>query len=424
MKSASSTALLVVGTLVAWGGYFGYRHIERKPDVSPVAAEDVAAKARSVRAAFTDAGSVSDAEVEALVNEIQAASSRSDEEALVKLISARRMTDAIVEEAGVDLPAFGRTILANQLVGEASTFFDPTVVETTLKKIDRDSRGNLVVYLRQVDQDRITTKARWWLFDDGDGLRWWDSEDLEMGFRATTLMSAAISTAQAQGETAKLEHFVEVLAQFGELDFTDDHALRAAAEQLKTVDATSFPPSLSRLLLMLRASAAVGLDEPEGALALLDELDALSPERMDLPLRHFQRATAMLDLQRYDESIVAIGTYLDILGDDADALTLLGGAEVARGNHAVALAAFDRGIADDVEQAGNYAGAATATTDVPALSQRLRKAPNDTVLDYAADELLAAGDHAALARFIEAAAQAKPQWDGAVFSVELPPEGD
>ena len=85
-------------------------------------------------------------------------------------------------------------------------------------------------------------------------------------------------------------------------------------------------------------------------------------------------------------------------------------AKLGSGDAAAAMAAFDKGIADDPRLPGNYGGAVMATDDVPAIVERLRKAPDDAVLDGAAQWIFETQDAEGLVRFMEAATQARPSW--------------
>ena len=120
-------------------------------------------------------------------------------------------------------------------------------------------------------------------------------------------------------------------------------------------------------------------------------------------------------LERWDEAATAAQHYLDLLGEDAEAYNLLGLAEAGRGNREAAMAAFDAGIADDPQLPDNYAGVASIATDAAQVAERLAKAPELSVLDGAAGDLAAELDTEGLARLLEAAKQAKPEWDSSTW---------
>ncbi|MCA9655463.1 MAG: hypothetical protein KC501_36445 [Myxococcales bacterium] len=418
--SESKTAMALIGATVAAGSaYFAYQRYEQRtapplPD-SPVAVESSQEKAERVQAAFAAAAAVEDAEVQSFIERLQAAVVAGDATAVGGMVSPGRMLDAVAATSGEAIPPFVRSTLESQLRGELIEFFDATVVETTIKRVDRDSEGNLVVYLRQVDHDRILMKSRWWLVAEEGGLRWWDAEDLQLGLRVSTMMAAGISSAMSGGDTSRLEAFIEVLSGLADTDLRNAEEVRILAARIDGLDLTGLPVSFRRLALVSRAALSTALGEPTDALARIDELEQQSLDPLELPVRHYQRAVSCLALERWDEAATAAQHYLDLLGEDAEAYNLLGLAEAGRGNREAAMAAFDAGIADDPQLPDNYAGVASIATDAAQVAERLAKAPELSVLDGAAGDLAAELDTEGLARLLEAAKQAKPEWDSSTW---------
>lgn len=413
MNKASSTALFIGGTLVAWGGYFGYLHLKERPADSPVAIESAQDKARSVQEAFAAAAAVEDAEVEGFVDRLQGAVVAGDAAKVGELILVGRMLDAVEASTGKAMPAMARSMLETQLPAQLADVFDDTVVQTEITRVDRDDQGNLVVYLRQIDRDRIQIKSRWWLYPTDDGLRWWDSEDLQLGLRISTLMAVGIGVADGGDPSVqrKLEGFMAVVSRLAELDMNDGTQARRFAADLDALDTTGLPTAFQRLGLVARASAAVALGEGEDALRRLDALESEDLAPLDLPSRYFLRASACLQAGRWDEAATAAQRYLDLLGTDAETYGLLGMAELGRDDAAAALRAYDAAIEDDPLLPEAYAGVATASEDVEVVAERLRKAPDQVVLDGAAQWLVDM-DAEALGRLVAAAAIAHPDWDG------------
>ncbi|MEM9459369.1 MAG: hypothetical protein AAGF11_34640 [Myxococcota bacterium] len=108
------------------------------------------------------------------------------------MISLGRMLDAIEAEQHRKFAPRFRSAFEADLSERIVNVLDPTVVQTDIKRVDRDDEGTLVVYLRMTDQERIVMKWRWWLYHDGEGLRWWDAEDLQLGFRISTMMATSL----------------------------------------------------------------------------------------------------------------------------------------------------------------------------------------------------------------------------------------
>jgi tetratricopeptide (TPR) repeat protein len=418
MNQAGNTAMLVVGALVAWGGYFAYRHWDRaaeRPD-SPVAVESATEKAETMKAAFAGGANVQDAEVEGFVTRLQQAVREGDRTAVTTMVAPGRMLDGVEAATGKSLPAGARAVLEAQLAAELFEFFDPTVVETEVKRIDRDAEGNLVVYLRMIDRDRIALKSRWWLYHDGEALRWWDGEDLQLGLRISTAMAAGIAAAEAQGGSDVIERFLEVITRLADMAMDDPVQVRQLAVDLDGLQLQGLPPSFRHLAIVARASAAAALGEPQDALARLDALETEALQAIDMPMRHYLRASACLALGRFADAAAAATRYLELLGGDAEAYLLLGMAELGRGDRTAALAAFDKGMADDPRLPDNYGGVAMASEELAAVVERLRRAPEGSVLDGAAQWLVDEQDAEALGRFLAAAAEARPDWDAGPWS--------
>lgn len=412
MSQARTTALVVAGSLVAWGGVLAYRKAtEPTQPTSPVVVESPQEKADRVQAAFTRAGQVDDAEVEGFVQALQAAVSERDAARVIPMVAPARMLDGVEAATGKSLPPVARSAIEAELGSELLEFFDPTVVEIHVKRVDRDAQGNLVVYVRTIDRDRITMKSRWWLYHDGNGLRWWDGEDLQLGLRISTAMAAGIIASDAQGKSDALERFLEVVTRLADLAMDDTVKVRQLADDLDGLVLEGLPPSFRHLAIVARASTAVALGEPAVAIERLDALEADPLHPPDMPMRHYLRASAELALDHPEAAAAAIERYLAQLGDDAEAFHMLGMAKLSAGDAKGALAAFDRGLADDPALPDNYGGVAMAADDVAAVAERLREAPDDGVLDAAARWLEQAEDGEGLARLVAAAARARPGWD-------------
>lgn len=413
MSQTRNTLLVVGATVIAWGGYLAYRAVrEQRPD-SPVAIETAQEKVDSVQAAFARGAAVNDAEVEGFVTRLQAAVREHDTDALTGMLAMGRMLDGVDGATGKSLPAAARTMLETHLASQAFDLFDPSVVETRIKRIDRDDQGNIVVYLHMIDADRTTIKARWWLFHDGEGLKWWDSEDLQLGMRVGTVMAAGIAMSSTPDRRAEIERFIAVISRLATLSMEDPAEVRAMATDLDGLKLEGLPASFRHLAQVSRVTMAVTLGESEDALRRLDTLESEGLQPLDMPVRHYLRASANYALDRYEPTVAAAERYLELLGGDAEAYFLVGAAKLGLEDQKAALAAFDQGIDDDPRLSTNYGGAAMATDDVTALAERLRKAPEDAVLEGAAQWLVGSLDRESLERLLTAGAQARPGWDQA-----------
>jgi len=419
MSQNRNTILIVGATAIAWGGFAAWRvlHKPERPD-SPVAIETAQEKADSVQAAFARGAAVNDVEVEGFVTRLQAAVREHDTATITGMVAPARMLDGVEAITGKTLPSAARGMLETQLAGELAGFFDDTVVETRVKRIDRDAEGNIVVYLRTIDVDRITMKSRWWLYHDGEGLRWWDGEDLQLGLRISTAMAAGIAAATSPDRAETIKRFLEVIGRLATISMDDPVQVRALVADLDGLTLEGLPASFRHLAIVTRASASAALGDAEDTLRRLDALESEGLQPFDMPVRHYLRASACLALERWSDAEQAIERYLELLGEDAEAYAVLGTAKLGLGDTKAALAAFEQGLADDPGLPDNYGGAAMLTEDIAALAKSVRKAPSDAVLDGAAQWLVDAEDGEGLVRLVEAATKARPSWDASAWGAK------
>ena len=409
----SSTRVMLTGAALVGAGFFTYLNLqprqEQRPVDSPVAFESAQEKADNVQAAFAGATEVDDAEVEAFVERVQAAAREQDPAKLASMVAFDRLLDAIEATTGRK-PGAPRPSLEARLQPVVVKFFDPTVVQTTIKRIDHDDEGNLVVYLRMIDDERISTKARWWLHQEGNELRWWDSEDLEVGLRVSTGMSAVVSSLTAGGDQQRLMQLAQTITRFAETPADDTAQMTALAGDLDALNTEGVPRAFRHVVIVTRASVSLVLGEAEDALRRLDALDREGLKRLEVPMRHFLRASACQGLERWDEAVQAAHDYLALLGDDADAYNIVGFAQFELGNVEAALAAFDAGIADDPRSVANYAGVAAVTQDATQVARRIEPVTDPELLDEVAQWLVDSADPKGLETLLTAAATTAPSW--------------
>ncbi len=420
MSSNGAPGLVIAGCVLAVAGYFGYQkwQDQQLPD-SPVAAESADDKEARVAAAFAASASVDDEQVHAFVAELQKAVRQGDNVALGRMVDPGRMLDAVEATSGQRMPKAARSMVEAQLSARLSELFDATVVQTDVKRVDRDAEGNLVVYLRMVDDQRVMLKARWWLYHDGDRLRWWDSEDLQLGLRVSAAMSVGVSAATDAGARPNLERFMEVAGGLAHLEMVDGPPMRQFAADLDALDTRKLPRSFQHMAVAARATAALVMGDAQDTIARLDALEGTSLEPLEMPVRHFLRANAALTLERWDMAASAAQAYLGLLGEDSEAYTQLGQAQLGREDFAAALGAFQKGIADDPHGAENYAGVAQASDDDAVIQAQLRLAPGPQLYEQAAQVLLDGGDALSLSRLVAAAHVVDPSWDVAPWEAHI-----
>lgn len=385
----------------------------------PVVPEPAPDRIDEVPAAVPEDARALDSEVEAFVERLQDAASRGDHEAIREMIAVERMLDAVEATTQRRLLPGPRSALEAELDAQMVELFDPAVVQTEIRRIDHDGAGNLIVDLRMIDRDRLTVKWRWWLYHDGEGLRWWDAEDLDLGLRLSETTAAPLSRTEAPGDGPRLMRLAELVERLAALPVDDAAQIRRVAADLDALGTEGLPRSFRLVAVVSRATAAIALEEHEDALRRLDALGDEALSLFELPARHYVRASACLELERWDEAADAAQRYLDVLGEDAEAYNLLGLAQLGRGATEAALVAFDRGRLDNPMRPDNYAAVAHATGDAARVAERLRTAPEASVLDGAAQWLVDAEDPEGLAALLSAAAQTHPGWDAGPWEGRL-----
>lgn len=411
MNKAGNIVLLVVASAVAWAAYFGYKaYKDRTPD-SPIAQETEQERQESIEAAYGDPAEVDDAEVEQFVTGLMKAVVEHDSTTLGGMVSTDRLIDGVSASSGVKIPMLARGMIDKELRAGMLDFFDDTAVQTQIKRIDRDDQGNIVVYIRQIDHERISVKLRWWLVRQDGALRWWDGEDLQVGLRVSTLMAMGIAAAE-EGDNGKFLRFANMIAGLAELDVSDPDAVRAFDEQLAAIDSSDLPTDFRNLHLIARATMATALSEPERALTFLDTLDENARGPSDMPIRHFQRAACDSALERWEDAAENAQVFLDVLGHDAEAYSTLGFARFQLDRTEEAIAAFDAGVADDPGLVDNYVGLAIVL-DTPDLTERLRPIEDTALLDQLRAELSTPDTEAELQRVMDATKTTHPDWHAA-----------
>lgn len=168
-----------------------------------------------------------------------------------------------------------------------------------------------------------------------DTWRVWDWETVQRSFR----FSAAL---RRPGEDPRsLEQFEATSRAVEELQAQGDHE-RAIAELIKA--RTSAPDRFRGGLLLLEASSALHLGRHSDGLALAEAALALSEPPA---YARVVRAGALVWLERYQEAEQEALGYIEELGDDAEALAIVGRCRLESGRGGAAEEALRRGIAVD-----------------------------------------------------------------------------
>ena len=110
------------------------------------------------------------------------------------------------------------------------------------------------------------------------------------------------------------------------------------------MEGAKFPPQLEALRLMMDGIVHVAHDDPQPALKMYDQAEALHP---DMPVLHYLRAITYNKANEPEKAIAAANKYLELLGEDFNAYAEIGAAYEALDRPADAAAAYRNGLADE-----------------------------------------------------------------------------
>jgi len=199
-----------------------------------------------------------------------------------------------------------------------------------------------VVYIRELRAPNTRAKVRYWVRKEGDRWRIYDFEILEAGIRISTTMASVMNQIGESGLPSGLEADIELIRSATRSAAEGD--LEGAHDTLEKVSGRHLPEELDAVRYLLMASVKLGLEDPAGALAMIERARALRP---DTPQLDYTSASAYNQLGRYEDALKAVNAYLRLLGDDADALAEKGYALEGLERWTDALDAYALALDDD-----------------------------------------------------------------------------
>lgn len=211
---------------------------------------------------------------------------------------------------------------------------------TTILRIDGEGPDDrVVVLLRQVDDDGFVTRSRWYLVKRSSGWRVYDTEDLGMGLRTSTI-SGATAASLLGGARWDAPRVMSGLRTAGAALVAGD--VQQAADALDGLEDMPIPDALQAVVQVMLARIDVESSAPEAALERLERVDTL---QRGLPLADLLRAEALNNLGRSAEALPVARRFIERfeaepMGNIQLARALVG---VGRSSEAVAplLAALD-----------------------------------------------------------------------------------
>lgn len=205
-----------------------------------------------------------------------------------------------------------------------------------------------MVYLRSLDEDEIRGKVRWWLVRRDGKWRIYDLEELEMGARISTMMSAAITP---DGKPAPwivgFASFQQAVVSVQEGDVEN------AEKLLKQMEMPGMPPAIEALRLATLAGVILG---SERYTEVLDLVQRAEIHNADMPMIHWLRAFAWYGLREFENVIEHAARYEALLGNDADLTYILGESLLELKRKEDAATAFRKGLLDDPQSMDNFGG--------------------------------------------------------------------
>jgi len=203
-----------------------------------------------------------------------------------------------------------------------------------------DAGDRFVAFTRQWDDDDVAGYYRWSLRRDGEALKVYDIELLDIGVGYAAMLGVGFSAAEEDDTATKraADVFVRLsgLATMGDLD--------AAERALDEVDPAAVPPVIAALYWVARSGLAYDRGEQAEALAAAEKAIGLKP---DTPFAYSLAAAALNRLGRHDEALKRAEQYRKLLGTNAEYLELVGRARAGQGDAAEAAAAYLKGLKDD-----------------------------------------------------------------------------
>ena len=396
--------LIAFAVCAAAVGLFLHFSSNRKPSDFSESDQD---RDRSIEAAFapsaegTPSRDVSDNEaLSSEVNEyflqLQKAFADTDTKRLAELIWIEGMLLNAENQGLLDIPSgFQRRNFfkgANQGFEKTSRTMAQSMgfEEHRLHLIEEIKEGEVIAYVRFWHPELLTfTRLRWWLIRNPDGgWRAYDFEDLDQGFRTSTMMgvlgSGALNKAPWVDSATQLVQSVQLALSTG------DFSSKNLNKNIQAVLNSSAPDALKEIAYTYEYVVHSYEGETEKALVSIDKLEALSPES---PFTLYARGVCYFDLGEYEKTIEHITKYAGRLGWDADTCDYVSFSHFALDDNEKAVEFAKRGLEDLPESADCLIDLALAlpAEQISQLGDYLSKTadPEDhytTILDFCLGE--------------------------------------
>jgi len=375
-------ALVIGGSLVCAAGLIGFIVLvktvaERRAAARARADEERArvfaaerdagrAEAAAVFAAPTRPAPAEESEFAAVFNGLGRALERGDVAAVNRAFDGDRMIQEL-DQIGVFARApgndraglragmrkgidekFGSMLVANEMARWART-------EVRHVRWSSDRREAMIIGVhRSGDGDELPLRFRWWLVSRPGGWRVYDFEDMQVGLRATRLISALVTPEMIERIGRNPLAFQTAMAGIRDaIALAAKGDFEGAATALAPARPGPWPPEVRAIIELVEGMILVGRGDHGGALARFDTAEQLVP---GMPSNALGRGSALVALGQFDAALVALRAYQKEIGPDALSCTLEGTVLENQGKSAEAAGAYGRALDEVAESADAFNG--------------------------------------------------------------------
>lgn len=257
-----------------------------------------------------------------------------------------------------------------------------------IEKLEGERR---VVYVRLYDNElNVTTPMRWWLVKEEDLYRAYDFEDLSVGLRTTSIMTAALIANLGDKVPPWFPALMAVVMPMQTLDMNEMDSWLKLEKPIFALTETELPKDFQNFASIMKVAVFQVKGEVEGALA---ELAKSRQMGFDCPMWHYLKGSVLQVDENYDEAIEEFASHAKLFGWDSDVLEMVSDCYYELGNFEKAREAALRGLKDNPLSWACAASLAASSNEMqireelPGIFKQGRKEEEfyETALDYLLD---------------------------------------
>ncbi|GHC48641.1 hypothetical protein [Roseibacillus persicicus] len=212
-------------------------------------------------------------------------------------------------------------------------------------RIEKLEAGQRIVYVRLYDNElNVTTPMRWWLVKEEDIYRAYDFEDLSVGLRTTSIMTAALIANMGDKVPEWFPAVMAVVVPMQTLDMGDPDSWVKLEKPIFALAETELPDDFRNFASVMKVAVFQVKGEVQGA---LEELAAARQEGFDCPMWHYLKGSVLSADENYDEAIEEFASHAKLFGWDSDVLEMVSDCYYELGDMEHAREAALRGLKDN-----------------------------------------------------------------------------